>query len=320
MKPIRVRERCVVSAVVGVLLAWLGPLSATHGQEPTPPCLIALEADQDGAFNMRNNARIDIAGCGIHVNSVHPSALSLTGSARLAADAIAVGGGDDLTPLASIDPDPDTQAKPIGDPLAGIKLPEIDKCTATNMVSSGRALLPGVYCGGIELRATSSTTLAPGTYVLTPSSSKPGRLVIGAGATLIGNGVTIILAGMRNGVGSTVDMGFNSNVILSAPSTGPYAGVVVFQDRGFSGQVNRVRGGGTKRYHGAIYLPTNDLVFESSGAINSDTQCPVFIARRFVLGGIVSFTGAFDLGVGCPAPLADLLEAAALDAQPDPSE
>ncbi len=52
-------------------------------------------------------------------------------------------------------------------------------------------LSPGVYCGGLNIQ-TGTTDAQPGVYVI-----RNGALNVASGATLKGNGVTIVLTGQR---------------------------------------------------------------------------------------------------------------------------
>lgn len=311
---------------------------ALQGEGGGPACLISLEASADNAFNMNSNAQIDVTGCGVYVNSTHSSALSLSANAFLHADSISVAGGFDDGVNTDVDPQPKTGALPTPDPLASLQqnLPTRDGhnhnftsapsqgtgnpanyCDFTNrtlLTNQFVTLNPGIYCGGLELRSNSGAVLNPGMYVMKPSTTKAGKLLTNSNTSIAGTGVFMYLTGSLSGVGSVIDLNANSTVNLTAPTdpnapvVGPYAGVVFFQDPNLVGQVNRLRSNSNKRYVGAVYLPTNDVLIDSNGEINTNSNCSVFIARRFQFDSNARFTGTFNLTQDCPTPLANALD------------
>ena len=304
---------------------------ALQGEGTGPACLISLEASADNAFNMNSNAQIDVEGCGVYVNSTHSSALSLSANAFLHADSISVVGGFDDGVNTDVSPAPDTDALATPDPLAYLQqsLPTQDGhnhnftsapsqgtgnpanyCDFTNrtlLANQFVTLNPGIYCGGLELRSNSGATLNPGMYIMKPSTTKPGKLLLNSNTAIAGTGVFMYFTGSLSGVGSVIDLNSNSSVNLTAPASGPYAGVVFFQDPNLVGHLNRLRSNSNKRYVGAVYLPTNDVLMDSNGEININSNCSVFIARRFQFDSNARFTGTYDLTQNCPPPIANAL-------------
>ena len=124
-----------------------------------------------------------------------------------------------------------------GDPLAYIPAPNPNSLTVQSTsqmsISSGSVTLqPGVYIGGISITGTAVVTLNPGIYYLqgggfyisTPSDNEQD--------VLIGNGVMLYNAPQS----STEDLIDFSNlnlgeIDLTAPTSGLYQGMLIFQDR-----------------------------------------------------------------------------------------
>jgi type 1 fimbria pilin len=277
---------------------------------------------------MDSNARIDVTGCAVYVNSNHASALTLRSNSNMRADDIYVAGGYDLFSNAWTNPSPpETGEIPIADPLGNLPTPTQDHhlhpitstpasglaqgCDFTNRTlnsNQSATLNPGIYCGGIWLASNSGVILNPGFYVMKPSLTRPGALHMDSNTTLQGAGVLFYLTG----AGSIVDLNSNSSVDISAPTSAtaltypvlaPYVGVVIFQDRALSGLVNRLNS--NKRYFGAVYMPNNDILVDSNGSISANSLCTIFIARRYHFDSNATFTGNYNISQNCPALIAN---------------
>jgi hypothetical protein len=114
------------------------------------------------------------------------------------------------------------------------------------------------------------------------------------------------------GAGSIVDLNSNATLDISAPTDSdattfpvlvPYVGVVIFQDRNLTGLVNRLNSNSNKRYFGAVYFPNSDILVDSNGAINQNSNCTIFIARRYQFDSNATFTGNYNLSQDCPTQL-----------------
>jgi hypothetical protein len=99
-------------------------------------------------------------------------------------------------------------------------------------------MLPaGTYVGGISVSGNASVTLLPGVYYI-----EGGGFLVSGQASVSGTGVVIINA--PSGPTDTMSFGGHSVVTISAPSSGAFQGVAIFQDPtsgdpvSFSGQAN----------------------------------------------------------------------------------
>src|SRR5262249_55674730 len=122
------------------------------------------------------------------------------------------------------------------DPLRSLPLPNpagLPSYGAVSIYSGSPTLQPGVYQSILAAGkpgVTVNVTMSPGLYII-----EGGGLSISTGASLSGSGVTLFNAGsLYNGTtdggtfGSIATSG-SGTIALSAPSSGPYAGVVLFQ-------------------------------------------------------------------------------------------
>ena len=175
--------------------------------------------------------------------------------------------------------------------------PALANCTGTrdvpdpnSCVVTGGTLNPGIYYGGIIINGP--VTMAPGVYVMAG-----GGIVMNNGnSTTTANGVTIYNtqnddpccrtgAHSEGGFGS-FDLGTgNATVSFNAPTSGPYEGISLFQDRANPTTVDLVGGNsGNYTLSGMIYA------FLAGVDLQGHTN-------QVLSGGIIA-NGPFELGGG----------------------
>jgi len=260
------------------------------------PCIYAL--------NPTGPAITIVAGiivksrCPIVDESTSTNALSCVIGAFLYAPRISVSGGSQsLLCLAASQPETYVPAPVPADPLAYLPAPSTanNACgTSTsspytgssspvNITLGGNVVFnPGVYCGGISITAAllSSIKFNPGTYILKDHAGILGITQGGLNITLneltsiTGTGVTFYNEGTQGSLmvvepvsgGSLLSL---SNVSLSAPTTGTYAGILFFQAHGSTPTAVFVANLiDNSKLEGAIYLPDGDVSYGVS-AISS---------------------------------------------------
>ena len=237
----------------------------------TASCVLALDPNADGALDLDGAANLEAYLCGIQVNSRSSSALRVQGNGSIAAGSICVSGGASLGGPGLINPDPVTYCPTSSDPLADLEPPDFGSCDHNNasFKKTFISLDPGVYCGGLDIGTKSEIMLNPGIYVI-----KDGAFSIESDGLVVGEGVAIYLTGP----GAVLDFKAKSSVSLTAPSGGPLAGILFFQDRHFGG-THDWKSNVPNELHGTIYLPGGDLVSKSENAMTPINSCNVLIAR-----------------------------------------
>jgi hypothetical protein len=260
------------------------------------PCIYAL--------NPTGPAITIVAGiivksrCPIVDESTSTNALTCVIGAFLYAPRISVSGGSQsLLCLAASQPETYVPAPVPADPLAYLPAPSTanNACgTSTsspytgssspvNITLGGSVVFnPGVYCGGISITAAllSNIKFNPGTYILKDKAGILGITQGGLNITLneltsiTGTGVTFYNEGTQGSLmvvepvsgGSLLSL---SNISLSAPTTGTYAGILFFQAHGSTPTAVFVANLiDNSKLEGAIYLPDGDVSYGVS-AISS---------------------------------------------------
>jgi hypothetical protein len=244
-------------------------------------CAIALETTAVTGISMGGNTTVDFK-CGLMTNSPASSAVTAGGSSIVIASPVAAVGG--LPPSSNYASGTELfpYSVPQIDPYA--KLPAL---TVGNGSSSGnvksnqiRTLDPGTYAG-MDIKGTA--TLNPGVYYL-----DGGTLSFGSQAVVSGTGVTFVLssrqAATRPSLIAKANMNGGARVTLTAPSTGTYAGVLIYQDRrALDSGDNKINGNSSSKLQGAVYFPKQEIEFNGNTGIN--INCIKLVARRMVFTG-----------------------------------
>ena len=269
-----------------IAIAWPGP-----GDDEF--CILSLEPSDPGAIEISGTNVLDLGECGVAATSVHdPSAMKPPGTVDITAGSLCVAGKIDEGGAVTYTPGPeikDEGCTPPADPLAGLPPPSYSGCDHTDYVvsDSGGAvtLSPGVYCNGITISGSNVTVnFNPGIYILA-----------GGGMNLSGalnsyNGTEMMFYNTASAPGATnfadLALSGDSTINLSAPTSGPYAGVLFFQDRDPAAtEVKFQLSGDTiNNLDGVLYFPNQEVVY--SGDSNMTNPC-----GPKIIGKTVKFSG-----------------------------
>lgn len=191
---------------------------------------------------------------------------------------------------------------PASDPFAGtITAPTISTtCTVSNQTYIGTTtLLPGTYCGSINFNGGGTVTLSAGNYVFyntTVNFNGTGTLAFGSGSvvSLKGTHLNINTGWTLNGPSVTFYYAdassyiqFNSGVTanLTAPTSGTYANVLMFEPSGLAASSFAIDGSSTGHLlQGLIYLPSRNITFNSTSNVTSDGM--TLVAHQLILDTI----------------------------------
>ncbi|TPO12040.1 TadE/TadG family type IV pilus assembly protein [Mesorhizobium sp. B1-1-5] len=273
-------------AFISGMPAWQATRTASVKLKPgAQACVLALDQHAGGAVNLQGSTNVAMDGCVIAANSDAPDAVNRGGSAIVSAGCVStVGGTQGLTPpnatLSCGAPHENQYAS--FDPLADVVPPAYTLCLP---VPNGKTvtLSPGTYC---DKTLSGKITLNPGTYIMRNVTIKPG-----GNGSLSGQGVTIFL--MEN---SQLYINANEQVNLSPPTSGPYAGIAIYQARGNT-QALTLNGGSGSVVSGFIYAPDAVITYAGNSDMNAQGSC-----LRLV-GDTISMTGNSAVKSDCTAEL-----------------
>ena len=254
-------------------------------------CVLALEVTAQATV-LTGSAWLDIPNCGLGVNSANSRALRMTGSSRIDASHISIVGGYQTTGSAVINtteaPGPATGQAPLADPYADLEVPHFAGCTYNNFSISGSGtatINPGVYCNGLDISGSRTITMTAGTYFI-----DRGEFDI-SGSTIINatGPVTVVLTSSTGKNHAMLSISGSAQLSMTAPSSGPLAGMVFFQDRNASSNGdNRITGSSVQNLTGAVYFPRQELTWTGTTQPGG-TECTQVIARTVTFVGTSNF-------------------------------
>jgi hypothetical protein len=150
----------------------------------------------------------------------------------------------------------------MADPLA--PLPALSPPSQTYSVvnysgSAALSLNPGTYVGGIHISGSGPVTLLPGIYYM-----QGGGFSISGTSTVTGTGVMIYNAPALSTDAISVSQG---TLNLTAPNSGTYQGIAIFQDRSSTVAVS-VSGTGKVNATGTVYAANALVIVSDRGVLN----------------------------------------------------
>lgn len=292
---------------VKVILTYSKALPFSSMFLPTPPlirveavaavlnngdyCVISLEDTNATGITFSGSSIVDL-GCGVATNSTGSDAVTADGATRVTASPVAAVGavpasnnyraGTQLIPYSIPQRNPFAS---LGDPSGD--LPAL--CDGNSLtVNNGQNITinPGCFTN-ITVRGT--LTMNPGTYYI-----KGGDFETNAQSVITANGVTIILTGGGSSIGQ-VKMNGGANIAMSAPTSGPYKGVLFFKDPDAPASFNDVfNGGASGSFLGAIYMPTQTVTLNGNSTFTTD--CLQIVSRKVVMTGNTTITNDCPVG------------------------
>ena len=225
----------------------------------------------------------------IQVNSSNTSAAVVNGASGSEANATirAVGGTS-----GTFNPAAKGGLPPQNNPFALLPTPSTTGLTTYSQSNylpdthNNITLNPGYYPNGLYCINGGNVTMNPGLYYVAN-----GNLWINTTGTVTGNGVTLYHNGSNNTALLSQDYGLNCGIVLcptnsnytfTAPATGTYAGISIFQGPNCTGTCFYDFWGSGTINCGVQYLPNSTL---RCWAINGTINCNELVARNFkVLG------------------------------------
>jgi hypothetical protein len=239
-------------------------------------CLVALDDSTSSSVTIGGSATVSL-GCGvISMSRSSSAAVGTNGNAyTLGAAPVAGVGGlpTSIRGASNLQP----YHTPLPDPYAGKYNTDVPASGCKANINAGTVqgvVQPGCYNNFNPGNGT--TTLASGVYILNNAS-----ISINGNTNVTGTGVTIIFGGTAPG---TLKMNGNSTINLTAPTTGPYAKMLMIQSpNATAGNSNTINGNNGSKFDGAIYFPKGLLNF--TGNSSPATKCAMIVAFRVDFGG-----------------------------------
>jgi Flp pilus assembly protein TadG len=251
-------------------------------------CILALNPTANSSFSQQGSVNTQLVHCAVMDNSTSATALSIGGSAKLSTNFVGVVGGISGKSSITATDGMISGYHVVNDPYANVSFPSYSGCTYNNYSTHGTVTLsPGVYCGGMNLGAGAAVTLNPGIYYL-----DRGSLSMTGSASLSGTGVTIVFTSSTGSNYATANISGGATLNLTAPTSGPTAGIALFGDRSMPrGTSFGFTGGNLQTIGGAVYL--------SKGAISWAGNASVTQRCTQIIGDTIQMVGDSGLSIDC---------------------
>jgi hypothetical protein len=296
-------------------------------------CIESLDPSTSTGVTFSGGSTIEMPNCDVFSNSSATNAAVGKGNTSVIANSVgAVGGVQQSNNFTVNSYKP--YSSPLPDPFAGVTPDPTDMKCAGHWVTTGNNGNGGgqgnvttwVYdalTDGTDMSAARDqngnpancwTALSVGSNRTLNVPANFGPIYVNGGnAQLQGNfsctGCTIVMTNKDTSntatIGTiTVNAGVNTNI--TAPTTGTYKGIAIYQDRRASictGNCNNLNGNSSSIITGAIYTPRQEVYYNGTGTVTA--TCTMFVSYRVTFNGNSALSNKFqDLtqcsGAGLP--------------------
>ena len=158
-------------------------------------------------------------------------------------------------------------------------------CGAVDIAgNSAVTLRPGKYFGGIKISGNANVNFSPGTYILAG-----GGLSVTGNSTLNGTGVTFYNSKATGYAYAPIALTGNETAKLSAPTSGPLEGFLLFQDPSIpvGSSAITVIGNSASSFDGIIYSPNTSINYFGN---SSGSGYTVLVGYKITITGNSNFT------------------------------
>jgi Flp pilus assembly protein TadG len=266
--------------VIGVSSVKIS-VRAEAGLGNSPDCLYLSTNNTSTSANQAllvNGSATISASCGIVDDAGGTQAAVFNGGDTIDSTGLYIHGGDLNNGSNTLSPSPTTGVTAVSDPLSYLTPPTAGSCTYTNeVVNSGSgtvALGPGTYCGGLTINGSATVTFSSGTYIM------QGNMIVNGGDTISGSDLTFYFSS------GSLTMNGSSSADLVAPTTGSYAGILIYQNSSDSSGII-LNGESNSVWQGAIYAPDANLTINGGGNLAAYT---IVDTESMTVNGGVDFT------------------------------
>jgi Flp pilus assembly protein TadG len=278
---------------------------------PGSGCLFTLGSPtgQIEGININGKATLNATVCGIEDNgdfNTKGNALTVNaGTFGEAGNTNANGPGGTVNCFNQPGPCPATGMPAATNPMSNLTPPLAPPCNPCTVPGTNPAPVTqnGVttYSQGTYSSISigpATVNFSPGVYIIDGS----GGLTINANATVTGTGVTFYFANA-----ATIDVTGTPSINLTAPSSGPYADILMYQDPADTNTTGPQLGGNSgSSFTGIVYFPSDQLTFfgNANGTdCNSGFTVSMVIADSIALSGHPTVCLSGEKGLPVPVPL-----------------
>jgi len=269
-------------------------------------CMVSLDNNVETGIQFSGNPTVNL-GCGMKTNAKGSAALDCGGNAKITATPVAAVG--QITPCDNFG---------TGTTFQSYSPPQTDPFLSVNAPSVPNSCNKDVFPNGTKTTSVSVTGSTTGWATNTPTTVCYTDFTVGNGQTFTGSDLLVIINDSTKGNGKTgnlniqgsvtcirctfvltsdsssttsasvgnVSMNSNAYLDITAPTTGTYANIAIYQDRRASTCNNfcdSINGSSTSLLQGAIYLPNQNVQVNGNSGFN--TNCLQVVAWQLQFNG-----------------------------------
>ena len=299
------------------------------------PCMLALNTTGT-AINNSGNTTVSAPTCIFYSDSASSNSAAAGGSSAITAKAVAGVGGIQSSNnwnVQSYLPYSPSLPDPLAPPSTTAVTPDPAdmKCAGhwstsgnngsgggsgnvsvwvNDALTDGTDMSAAVDASGNPANCWTSMSVGSNRSLTVPNSYNGPIYINGGNVDLQGaftcGSCTIVLTNKDTSNTATIGT-FSSNAQatnnITAPTTGTYRGIAVYQDRRATGNIDRINGGTNNVVNGVVYFPNDTLWLNGTG--NSVSLCAMYVAKNLVFNGnstiaISSAADAACFGIGLP--------------------
>jgi hypothetical protein len=261
-----------IGAFYGRPTAFKVSARAVAGIISSPACMYILDPTGSDSLYIKGKGQITAPGCGIQVDSSSSTATCNQGAAKISAPYLHIVGKQDTHGPCKKTPNTQvvTNVQPTGDPFNNLQGPiPPGGCTTTNVGLDAAGNLTGVIAGPGAGNAACYSYMT-GKKGTTPTQVNLSNATLGPGIYVFETGVSLANTVKVNGGTLDIEQGAfsqnNSQLSITAPTTGPTAGIALMQPSTNSNTTLQVQfGNGNEDLTGIIYAPTSVVTLQDEG-------------------------------------------------------
>jgi hypothetical protein len=264
-------------------------------------CVLSLQNNSKTGIQATGNASITM-DCGMMTNSTATNAAAGQGSASVTATTIAAAGGIQQSNNWTVD-NYQPYSPQLADPYADVNPSEadhdFDSCPANppplviNNGNSGQTIPADACYSSISVQSNRSVTFT--------NANGGDKIIVSGGSvniqgTMNLNGVALIITNRDTASSAaigTLDMNSSGQMNATAPTTGKWAGMGIYQDRRAvdnsptgtisANSPNKINGNSTNKIKGVVYFPSQQITYNGTGT--GTATCTQFVAKRIYWSG-----------------------------------
>jgi Flp pilus assembly protein TadG len=265
----------VTASVPTVLTQIIGidtiPINATATVVPSQvtttlpgslPCFLALDKSKTGAFTLISPYDLNAPDCEMHVHSTDSHAFTYREASGVVFKSVEVKGGAYKIVGSTIANVHAPSPRVADDPFAGL-MPKVitgvsnSDCTPakTNKTFTNTTVTPGTYCG-LTTFTGNLISMQPGLYIFRASDEDGANGLKVTSRTIKGHGVTFYFADQAS---SLISYSSKEDNHLHAPTSGPYAGILMFEKAGLQQRTVTIANADKQSWQGLVFVPSWNL-------------------------------------------------------------